>query len=68
MTVAFLLACGAAHAQSAPVEIQVTAVDPESPALLHSGNSLSVRVAYKSDQVLRVQPAGYRRGARFPAA
>jgi hypothetical protein len=66
MAMALLLACGAGRAQSAPVEIQVTAVDPESPALLRSGNSLSVRVAYKSDQVLRVQAAGYRAGRKIP--
>jgi hypothetical protein len=63
---AFPLVCGAARAQSAPVEVRVTAMDPESPALLHSGNSLSVRVAYKSDQVLRVQAGGYRAGCKIP--
>jgi len=63
---AFLLTLGIAGEQPSAVEIRVTAVDPESPALLHSGNSLSVRVAYKSDQVLHIQAAGFRDGRNIP--
>src|SRR5258705_9300258 len=58
--------CGGLGAQVPGVDIRVTAVDPESPVVLHSGNSLSVRVAYKTDQVLHIQAAGYLAGRKLP--
>jgi len=66
LAMALWFVLGVAGAASASIEIKITAVDPESPALLHSGNSLSVRVAYKSDQVLHIQAAGFRDGKKIP--
>ena len=63
-----VLAAGLASAAPsvAAVTASLTAVDPESPATLGSGQSLYVKVEYESDQPLRVQGQGARGGQTVP--
>jgi hypothetical protein len=62
VAVVWLAAVLPATAQSKPPEVRVTGVDPQSPARLHLGDALSVKVSYASDQPLHLQATGYRAG------
>jgi hypothetical protein len=61
-----LLTATAGQAVDEPVSLTAGAVDPDGAATMAPGGNLSVRIEYRSDQVLHIQARGYRGGREVP--